>query len=345
MNDRGTFARAPAFTDDENLIKRICAAYRHSCSAFGRSDEVGESQWSVLNGQKSKAHEALITGEGAAEMLRNPCSNNLFMGFDSLYASFTEKLRTSPTHQAAIASQIENGLERLAQSIGAVRIPNPESPNQVRLYDKNTVALLPLIAAETTLDLSFPNPFPDEFGVSTSRGVISLRAVFAVYQANRLRQLLSMTRNKSILEIGAGLGRTAFYAYSMGMRDYAIIDLPLANAAQAYFLGRTIGPENIALSGETNEAPVRVLTPSSLDGMDVGVVINVDSLTEMDRSFAARYAAFARDHSEIFLSINHEVNLFTVREMIRSAMPEAVVLRYPYLMRPGYVEEVVFSGR
>ena len=325
------------------LIERICAAYRYSCSTFGRSDTVGESQWSIINGYKSTAHEVLTTGEGAAAMLRSPCSNNLFFGFDSLYASFTEALRADPAVQVGTASQIEQAIDRLAQSIGVVRTPNPEAPNHLPPHDRSIETLLTLIATETDPHLSFPNPFPDEFGIPTSRGNISLRAVFAIYQAYRLKQLLSMSVKKCILEIGAGLGRTAFYAYSMGMRDYTIIDLPLASAAQAYFLGRTIGQENIALAGETNPAAVRILPPSNLDDLRIGVAINVDSLTEMDRTFADRYVSFARDHAEIFVSINHEVNLFAVREVIRSVIPGAATMRYSHQMRPGYVEEVVFE--
>jgi hypothetical protein len=340
---RGTFTAATPSPDDRSLIERICAAYHYSCSAFGRSDAVGESQWSIINGFKSTAHEILISGGGAAELLRFPCSNNLFYGFDSLYASHVENLRANPAQQDGEAFVIAQAIERLAQSIGVVRAPNPEALDRLPPQDRSIETLLSRIATETDPHLSFPNPFPDEFGIPTSRGTISMRPLFGIYQAYRLNQILSMSRDKRILEIGAGLGRTAFYAYNMGLRDYAIIDLPLANASQAYFLGRTIGQENIALAGETNTAAVRILPPSSLDDLRIGVVLNVDSLTEMDRSFADRYVSFARDRAEIFVSINHEVNSFTANEVIRSAMPNAVMMRYEHPMRPGYIEEIVFQ--
>ena len=147
------------------------------------------------------------------------------------------------------------------------------------------------------------------------------------------------------MEIGAGLGRTAFYAHSAGISDYTIVDLPLANAAQAYFLGRTIGPDNLKLAGEQSSAPVKILPPSALNTVTAGIVINADSLTEMDRSFADQYVAFARDNADVFISINHEVNGFTAADVIISEMPDVFCMRYPHPMRAGYVEEVAFMRR
>jgi hypothetical protein len=127
MNDtltvHGSFTTATALPDDGKMIERICAAYRYSCSTFGLSNEVGESQWSIINGYKSTTHEILMRGDGAAAMLRFPCSNNLFFGFDSLYASHTETLRANPARQDWEASVIAQAIHRLAQSVGVVRTP------------------------------------------------------------------------------------------------------------------------------------------------------------------------------------------------------------------------------
>ncbi len=60
-----------------------------------------------------------------------------------------------------------------------------------------------------------------------------------------------------VLEIGAGLGRTAYYAWRAGIRHYTIVDVPLTAVAQADFLGRTLGPEALTLAGEDAGGPVR----------------------------------------------------------------------------------------
>ncbi len=342
---RGTFTEGARAPDDGALVERICSAYRYSCPEFIEAGAAGESQWTAINGLKSTAHEALISGDGATQLLRFPCSNNLFYGFDSLFASHTELLQADAARRDGEGFLVAQAMERLGQSIGVIRTLNPEAPDHIPPEDRGAEAILSRISDETGCRISFPNPYPDEFGIPTSRGIVSLRAVFAIYQAYRLKALLPMSKDKRILEIGAGLGRTAFYAFKMGVRDYSIVDLPLANAAQAYFLGQALGEENIALAGEKSSAPVRILPPSGLDELRAGIVINVDSLTEMDRVFADRYVEFARDHADIFVSINHEVNSFTANEVIRSSIPGAVVMRYPHPMRAGYIEEVAIKTR
>ena len=60
--------------------------------------------------------------------------------------------------------------------------------------------------------IHFPNPYPDEVGLKTSRGVASYRAVQGLYQAYRVAELVRDRPAARVVEIGGGLGRTAFYA-------------------------------------------------------------------------------------------------------------------------------------
>ena len=143
-----------------------------------------------------------------------------------------------------------------------------------------------------------------------------------------------------MVEIGAGLGRTAFYARQLGVMNYTIIDLPLTNVAQGYFLGRVMGPDAIGLFGE-NPAPIRILPPTvffgSTDHYDLA--INVDSLTEMSIDTAGAYCRALSSRADTFLSINHEYNPFTVRELYASLGIRSAA-RMPYWLRRGYVDEI-----
>jgi hypothetical protein len=56
----------------------------------------------------------------------------------------------------------------------------------------------------------------------------------------------------------------------------------------------------------------------------------------MDRTIAEQYMAAIRSRTSTFLSINHESNAFTVRELLGGIR----ALRYPYWLRRGYVEEI-----
>jgi hypothetical protein len=71
----------------------------------------------------------------------------------------------------------------------------------------------------------------------------------------------------------------------------------------------------------------------------VDVVLNVDSLTEMGEKTATDYFTWMSENCETFLSINHEANHFTVRDLCLSLYPSSLRSRNPYALRTGYVEE------
>ena len=70
------------------------------------------------------------------------------------------------------------------------------------------------------------------------------------------------------------------------------------------------------------------------------VVLNVDSLTEMGIDVARAYLKNCVGKTNWFLSINHERNAFSVRE-IAAELPEyRLMSRNRSWIRQGYVEEV-----
>src|SRR5207237_2562341 len=127
-------------------------------------------------------------------------------------------------------------------------------------------------------------PFKDERGIESSRGVISYRAVEALYQAWRVAELLEADNGSGrVVEIGAGLGRNAYYARTFGIHDYTLVDLPLTGISQAYFLGRTLGPHAILLHGENApdaRSRIKILPPHAFlnDDDRYDLALNVDSL-------------------------------------------------------------------
>ncbi len=60
--------------------------------------------------------------------------------------------------------------------------------------------------------------------------------------------------NPRALEIGGGLGHTAYYAWRSSVTHYSTVDLPMTAVAQAGFLGRALGCDAISLFGE-NASP------------------------------------------------------------------------------------------
>ncbi|HEV7601781.1 MAG TPA: hypothetical protein VGO49_16190 [Bradyrhizobium sp.] len=236
-----------------------------------------------------------------------------------------------------------DALAALAEALGTRNIELPENYYIWRVTRLHADELLEQIDRAVGFKIPVPNPFPAEYGLITNRGVVSYRVPQALYQAWRISKLVEGMPNPKILEIGGGLGRTAFYARQFGIRNYTIIDIPVSSLAQGYFLGRTLGDEAVSLFGENAaENQIKIMPPGFfIDGTErYDLVVNVDSLTEIGRAAADQYWSAIRSRAGKFLSINHEANEFTVAQLISEAKPIRTS-RMPYWMRRGFVEELV----
>ena len=320
---------------DLGLAQRIIRMY---AAGLGEFPGYGKSMWSEINRLAAPLHELLLAGEPAAVAgaLDNPQTTNLLQGFDNPVAApygFTAPDRNLLSIEIGpgAPARIYLALKRLAEAVGAVNLANPETLTGTALAPDEYVAR---IEERIGAALEFPNFYPGEEGIVTGRGIVSYRPLQAIYQAWRLKQLGA----RSVLEIGAGLGRTAFYANRFGIEHYTIVDIPLSNVAQAHFLGHALGPEAIALPGEDGR-PIRLRGPRFIEtaGDRFDVMLNVDSLSEMDATVAAGYIDFARRCAASVLSINRE---WDGAPRAADLLVAATTSRHPYWMRDGYVEEL-----
>jgi SAM-dependent methyltransferase len=326
---------APPNIEDLSLVRRIIAAYRLALtSSLGSLDSFWLTNFFEL---KREVHEALLGDDDRAvqTLLRDPSQSDLLYGFDNL-AKTLLPLRPEPVRHSA---EMYDLLVKLSEAVGGRAARCPEYPLNVPLPEIDSV--LAELDQVFEIRLDFPNPFRGEYGLNTSRGVVSYRAVHAVYQAWRLHQLVDAVSEPRVLEIGGGLGRTAYYAWHFGIRDYTLIDIPITAVAQANFLGRVLSEKAIQLYGETEAGGVRILPPAMFLGQEdrFDVALNVDSLTEMAPETARAYCNAINNRAGVFLSINHEEGRFKARDVFAGRC----VYRSPYWLRRGYVEELISS--
>lgn len=326
---------------DSDFLQRIRAAYRRSASGQVHTDS---QIWNMIFDKSAEIHRALLNDEHV-DALESPARSNLFYGFDNMFEEFTVSLSTNAEARTLYIGVCTDYLARLAEAVGVARVRTPEGGSPLPRQKPEPAAVEDMIAAlseELGFELDFPNPFPEEFGLVTSRGIASERAIFAVHQAYRLKQLTEQYGSR-VVEIGAGLGRTAYYARRMGIADYTIVDLPLTNLSQANFLGRVLSPDAITLFGEPKRTGAVAILPAS-EMSAVGrfdVLVNVDSLTEMGQDTASGYARAFAAHGKVLLSLNHEANHDRVSAL--AALRGKSVGRFPSWFRPGYVEEIFLA--
>lgn len=328
-----------SYEGDERLIRRIINAF---ASATQGEQDIGDSEWNVILNMNGDLLRAFADNDfmAAAAYLRNPVRTKLFYGFEPAFAE------GAPGDLTYFASSALDALCRFAEAIGAIRTDNPESYGAREAIFYEGEKIIEAIEQYTGWRFPVPNPFPAENGTLTSRGIISQRAPHALYQAWQIKHMVGHIAKPRVLELGGGLGRTAYYARDLGITDYTIVDLPMSAIAQAYFLGRTLGEDNLSLSGEEVRATDTVIKLRPPDWFlrtteRFDLVISVDAMTEMDRAVADAYWDKIKRSAGRFWSVNHEVNKFRVADVIADRPPLLSVQRHCCWMRRGYVEESI----
>lgn len=328
--------------DDVKLVERIIAAYQ-----LAEKRHLGDSMWQMFYDKKFFKIDTVFQAGNfnqAADILRNPGQTELFYGIDNLCSSI---LPIIITHQGLVnsASDSLDCLVRFGEAIGAIKLDNVEQHPSGFLRQWYADQVVNSIENKLGTPINFPNPYNDEVGIYTHRGTASYRAVQALYQAYLIRELVKDIPNPRVLEIGGGLGRTGYYCKQFGIEDYTIIDIPMTALASSYFLGRTLGEDQVVLLGESldnSENKIKVLTPDQFlsDTTHYDLIVNIDSITEIETNTIQVYLKKIQEISPMFLSINHESNKYSVFELLSADENVKKFQRHPYWMRLGYVEEL-----
>ncbi len=333
--------RQIAFTKGGTGISRDMALRLSDAYKFASERFTGHkgSFWAENEARNADLIGALRTAnlDSIIAMASDPGGHYLFWGVDGLTKGFTPSSDTEPKKLASSLALLGDGLLRLGEATGAETVWYPEA-NIDRSTGFDVDGMLDAIARQIG-EIDFPNPFPNEFGIRTSRGVASYRTFQSIYQAWRLHCVARVIKDERIIEIGPGIGRTAYYASRFGLTDYTTVDLPLGNIAQACFLSRALGEDAITLPGEpAQQGRVRIETPSwfAATNEKFGIAFNADSMTEMAIDNANAYAEKIIATARAFVSINHEINSFKIADL--PALKGRLDQRFPYWMRKGYVE-------
>jgi hypothetical protein len=329
--------------DDSLLIKKLKEFYLLCNDNFDARNN--DSMWTeFFQRLHGEIHSAFIRGnhKKIVDILRNPGKYNLFYGFDNLNKDSIDKKWLGYRLEPEIAMDC---LLSLCEAVGIVSMSNPE-----RLFSVQTInpeEAVQLLSLTFKFNLSFPNPFKGEFGIQTKLGIISYRTIQSIYQAWRISEIVKNIPEPKILEIGGGLGRTAYYCRHFGIYDYTIVDIPISTLAQGNFLGRVLHEKDLIMVSESadlenHNSKIKLTYPKAFfnSTRKYDLIINADSMTELDKTIAKDYLRKIRHDSSLFLSINHENNSFSVNSIWKETTGLNRLHRIPNWVRRGYVEEL-----
>lgn len=319
---------------DHDLFNRIFESARSELSYKA------SGQWRYISTEyQSDAVQLIRNGEKSSliKMLANPLSNNLQYGFDNLASALSSRFRLETSSEAVTVADHFLALGEYTKTNNYFSPETIVSPLKKKIYISEVIKNI--VMSKFDGKVIFPNPYIDEVGLDTEFGVASVRVPAAIYQALRARDFGS-----KICEIGPGLGRTAYFSKLLGIENYTLVDLPIPSLCQAYFLGCSLPNENFVfnqesvndLGGFVFRQPKQFMQESHQYDM----ILNVDSLTELDIDVAREYLTSFIGKTDRFLSINHEQNEFSVRELAAKLPEYKLISRNRSWVRQGYVEEL-----
>jgi hypothetical protein len=249
--------------------------------------------------------------------------------------------------------QMLERLVSLAESLGSARAEDPEKAGVGIAFTEGVDKLVVDIEAALGASLAFP-AVGAAYGLEIAGRLITTDSPDQIYGAARLRDAIQEYLSDragplSVIEIGGGYGAMAYWLLQMMDVRYTIVDLPVVNVLQGYFLAQALGTEKVSFYGEPTGRVV-VLPTHALDRIAVpfDVLANKDSMPEIPESALCAYLDWARGSCNgIFYSYNQEAAVCfdgtpqnVVHETVDRVGGFVRIRRDLSWLRAGYVEEI-----
>ncbi len=348
---------------DLELCERIARAYRTALSEREAERDLSAIWAGKVGRYYGRLDAALRAGDANAldEQLRWLFRRPVLAGIST---PIDYEDPSAPRFWALMAY---DRLVSLAEAVGAIRAECPEQGIVGRAFAEDIDTLPARVESVLGISLDFPR-VGAPYGILIGGRLITRETGQHLHAAVRLREATAAHLGRSpddgvdVVEIGGGYAGAAMWYLRLLPRlvgSYTIVDLPLMNAVQAYFLGQVHGAGALRLFGEEERGqPIRVLPPQVVEDsggpgpIRADVVFNQDSMPEMGAEAARGYLDWMRAHcSGIFVSHNQEtaapfdgVPQLVVAELTGVVDGFERLSRQPAWVRRGYVEEIYRCG-
>jgi hypothetical protein len=349
--------------NDLNLCERLLEAYRRSIRDASKAD-TGPLWSSVIDRHYEKLVSSLESEKPdvLALILSSLFREDFVFGLAS--GDLINKFCASKLGSKLWALKYYDNVIALAEYLGVVRTESPEQGMIGYSLKGNLNDIVAKIEGAIGMSIGFPD-VGGPYGVLANNSLITMEHPEHVYVVSRIHQAVcnhfpvAQGRKFEIVEIGGGFGGLAYWMVKykgISVASYTIVDLPIVNVLQGYFLSKALGEENVRFYGESNSKKTLIsVSPtfaiSSMHEKDVDILINQNSMPEMTQKSVGIYIQFAKTNLKgIFFSYNHEAYA-PVSGTPQVLVPDIVSLigglkrvsRNISWLRNGYVEETYIS--
>lgn len=271
-------------------------------------------------------------------------------------ADFYEPL---PHRYLYLKEKILHDIQSFSEFLAITNVDCPEQSRITSSFHKNLSYIVNELESEIGFKISFPK-CSGSFGLLVDDKLITNESLRHIYSCKRIKSIESL-RNKGsikILEIGAGYGGLCYYLSKSDYFDiakYDIIDLPIINTFQYYFLNKNLKKEINFYEDNKESFGVTIYPNTHLKNLkqDYDLIINHDSFPEMPIDAVVDYVQFAGTCSGgILHSFNHECNAYDRHDTTKQTDIKKIFLNNDSLeliqrerswVREGYVEEIYKS--
>ncbi len=343
--------------EDRRLCERLIASYKLATRDESSKELVSGLWEGNIQKHYTSLTETLCAGDPAA--LATTLASMFQQPF--LYGIASSDLGKDSGYAVFIRMKILEELLSLAESLGVVRTETPEQGVLGHAFADGLEELVKKIEKQLDISLNFPD-VGGAYGLEIGGRLITPESSEHIYVASRISEAIArhigVTGQNAarIVEIGAGFGGTAYWLNLLSKRsikNYTIIDLPLMNVCQGYFLAKAFGAGSVRLFGETQSDSIifTIIPPHAKKTALAGgfeVLINENSMPEMSVSVVNEYLSWAKNELRgVFYSYNQE-SFSPVSGIPQTLVPRVVsdvggfkrLSRNYSWVRRGYVEEV-----
>jgi len=335
------------------IVERLIE-YFHRLDAEAKVKSVTDNNdmWLFISKNHEQFRSALASrnAESVSNMLLTAAAGPLVAGFMN-YEPF-DRLSCKPEARLREAKHFVDKLLSLGESLGATPVQCIEQ-GAFGYESVDIDSLIAEIENRVKFDISPPRAGGGTFGLKIDSNILCIKDLHAIYTAARASTIVQDIPVKTVAEIGGGTGTLAYYLIKAGLPQVSVFDLPIVSILQGYYLMRSLGPEEVWLHGEPLRDVAAHVRPywtlREAPDRSIGLVINQDSMPEIERGLAMEYLQLIRAKCGFFfLSINQEgqaPDQFMNPQSVVFSLVEAAggfkrQYRFPHWMRATYVEEL-----
>jgi len=345
--------------EDIHLCERLLKA--HKLVSLEKTDTENKTSllWAdTLKEKYSKLTSALESEN--PETLASTLSSMFREGFVyGLASGDLVKHSTSTLGHKIWSLKYHDNITALAEFLGVVRKESPQQGRTAQALNEGFDNLAAKIEDNLKVSIDFPD-VGAPYGIMANDSLITMEHPEHIYVALKIHHATQSYLDEKnykkahLVEIGGGYGGLAFWIQTLGrtpVQSYTIIDLPVINVLQGYFLSKAFHPSNVCFFGESPKAETlfHVLPTISFETINhkIDILINENSMPEMTEQIVEDYIRTAKDKvTGIFFSYNHEayapvsgISQVLVPEIVNRVGGFKCMARNISWVRNGYVEE------